>query len=116
MKESTKKFLGNVLNGLRGGPSGMLMNEERYKAKRKYEEEFCPILEKNDYGEAFKFLLKNPDIKAYLIPSDMATMYNYAESELIKLKGLEGKTKSGKITERELKEMELDYLAPSNNE
>ena len=72
---------------------GNSIPQKYLELRRIYEKEFRPLISKGNYDEAFSFLLKNPDIKAYLIPSDIHTMYNFVESELAKLKGLEGKTK-----------------------
>ena len=69
--------------------------EEDKRLRGIYETEFCPLINKEEYtdADAFSFLIEHPEIKPYLSWRDLKTMYNFAESELKKLKGLEGKAK-----------------------
>ena len=67
------------------------LGEENKKLRKIYEEEFRPLIDKEEYtdADAFSFLVKHPEIKPYLSWMDLKTMYDYAEKELIKIKGLE---------------------------
>ena len=69
--------------------------EENKRIRKMYNEEFSHLINEEGHtdAEAFSFLVEHPEIKTYLSWMDLKTMYDYAESELIKLKGLEGKTK-----------------------
>ncbi len=64
------------------------------KARKKlYETEVQPLIQFGQYNEAFSLLSTDLKLKDYLSDSEVREMYNYVEKELIKLKGLEGKTK-----------------------
>jgi hypothetical protein len=71
----------------------MLMSEQQLmegmRLRKKYYDEFCPMINKKDYNRAFEYLLKNPEMKNYLAPSDIFSMYNFLESKLCELTSLE---------------------------
>jgi hypothetical protein len=92
-----------------------LMNNESewnkgIELRKIYNEGFSPLILEEDYGAAFEFLLHHKEIKSYLKPCEIHSMYDFLESMCFdlaimvnepdvnvekiieRLKGLEGKT------------------------
>lgn len=47
-----------------------------------YSKEFVPLMEKDRYGEAISYLVKNPEVENYLCASEWKELFEYSQSQL----------------------------------
>jgi len=59
------------------------------KLRKKYNDEFYPLMSEKKYDEALAYLGENPKVEDYLAHSDERTLRKYLQSKLEEMFGVE---------------------------